>query len=274
MDDKADSDDETTNDDEASSDDEAEKPPSERNSAESIDSDGKNKERPERSEHSHEEVIDSDSKEKKSDAVDSDKKSTRLSRLFDFVHKLSSFIVDAAIILLFFLIVAIFTHRFWSTSKVLEKIDVSKSAEDLGLSSLAVSERLADEIQNIQPAANDLANRRKLLEPAWESADIQVQGASVSLHSLIDLVKEEFWSNDRKLNGELDGSSGGKLRILIREVGTGNSFTTDFCDYSNFDKLIAEAAKDALRLIDPPTLASYYFSIHLRTITITPGPAL
>jgi tetratricopeptide (TPR) repeat protein len=133
------------------------------------------------------------------------------------------------------------------------------------LSSLAVSERLADEIQNIQPDTHDLANRRKLLEPSWELSDIQVPGASVSLHSLIDLIKEEFWSSDRKLSGELGGSSNGKFRILIREVGTGNSFTTDFYDYTHFDGLISEAAKDALRLIDPPTVASYYFSIENST---------
>jgi hypothetical protein len=104
-----------------------------------------------------------------------------------------------------------------------------------------------------------------LLEPASEVADIQVPGASVSLHSLIDLIKEEFWSGDRKLSGELEGSRDGKFRILIREAGTGNSFTTEFYDYSNFDKLIGEAAKNALRLVDTPTLASYYFSIENST---------
>jgi hypothetical protein len=114
----------------------------------------------------------------KDDANNSDKKDKNNRRdkfsVFDIVHKFRVLFVDLGLIALIIVVIFVVVHRLWSNSRVLEKIEVSKTLDDQGLSSLSVSEKLADEIDKLQPDTTDLSTRHKLLEPGWELTDIQV----------------------------------------------------------------------------------------------------
>ena len=167
--------------------------------------------------------------------------------IFAFIHKVRVATTDVIIICIIILIAIILSHRVWFSNKVLEKIEVSKSLDEQGLSSVSVSERLADEIKNLQPDNTDFSKRRKLLEPGWEVVDVQVPGGNISIHAISDLLKEEFWSGDRRITGELNKDRDDKLRITIREEGSGETFTTGSYSIVDLDRLVNEAAKDAVR---------------------------
>jgi tetratricopeptide (TPR) repeat protein len=184
--------------------------------------------------------------------------------LFGWLHALRIAVLDIVMIAAVPAFVVVVTLNMFSHSRILEKIEVPKSAEEHGLAGGMISERLADEVQKLQTSSSMSSSRRRLLEPAWEQADIQIPGGNLSLHTISTFLKAELGTVDTHVSGELSLADGGKMRLTIRDAESREAFTTKDYSYSQYGDLVREAAWGLVRLVDPATMASFWFAREIK----------
>jgi hypothetical protein len=91
-------------------------------------------------------------------------------------------------------------HEFNANPIILEPIEIPESLQKTGVTSASISKRIADEIVDLQDKSSEGLSRRRLLEPSWLLADIQVPGGGLSVHTVVSFFKQEFGLSESDSN--------------------------------------------------------------------------
>src|SRR4051794_37232254 len=190
-----------------------------------------------------------------------------LLRLADNLKALFTALSSAFLFLLLLALIVSLGMELARSTVFLDLSEVPKDLRDNGLSTIGISQQLADELVEIQRISLS-KNTRFLLDPTWPQPDIQVPGSSISFHSVSQWLKQRLANpianNDIHLTGEFTKDKD-DYRLTIRRidehVNRNYSVTVQNRSISKALKLGAEAVA---KLADPVTLATYYFYIEDR----------
>jgi tetratricopeptide (TPR) repeat protein len=161
--------------------------------------------------------------------------------------------------------VVVVAIEFPSKAIVLDQIEVPKALQDKGITPVSVSRRLADQVQKIQAKSTENRSLHRLLQPAWMQEDIQVPGSTLSVRAIVRFFKEEFGLPDTHIDGELTEGPAERLSLTLRNTETGEVLVTQPRSTNGLDQLIADGATNIVQIVDPVTLAAYWYAIEGRT---------
>jgi tetratricopeptide (TPR) repeat protein len=190
-----------------------------------------------------------------------------LQKFADNAKALFTVLSSSFLFVLFVALIICLAIELTRSTVFLDLSEVPKELRDNGLSAIAVSQELADELAEIQRISLS-KNTQRLLEPAWAQPDIQVPGSNISFRSVSQWLKQRLGNpitnNDIHLTGELT-KDGEYYRLIVRRsdesVNQNFSMTVQDKVIANVLKLGANAVA---KLVDPVTLASYYFFVEDR----------
>jgi hypothetical protein len=137
-------------------------------------------------------------------------------RISETFKAIKSIIVDSFLICLTIVILTFIVCGLSTTVIILDLVEVPKSLQEKGITGSSISHRLATEVNRVQLLSIESPSGRRVLEPSWTQADIQVPGGSWSFRSILSFLKTEFGSPDIHLEGEIEEVSRGSYRLLLR----------------------------------------------------------
>src|SRR5262249_16213636 len=182
-------------------------------------------------------------------------------RIYDWLHLIRGIVTDAILILVSAGGIALIAYGLSTKVIILDQIEVPKPLETKGISSSFVSRRLADQVQRIQAQSSEKTSQRKLLQPSWWQEDIQVPGGNLYVRSLLHFFKTELGSPDTHIEGALFQPTDKTIRLVLRISNMEQLFLSDQYSIDDFDNLIKKGGEELVRMIDPCTLAAYWFGL-------------
>lgn len=208
----------------------------------------------------------------------------RAGRLAPLLARLGPFLEGVRTVLVSAAIVAILVVIGWSILAearrqgiVVERIEVPRAMEELGLRGEVVASRLVDAIAEASAAAV-WRGERPAVAMGWKTADFQVPALGLSMGTLVRMVEELAGRPDRRVGGELvrvDGAATLRLRISPPRLGEEpislSVVVAD--DRPTLDDVLARAAEELLRRLDPMALAAHLLVDRLERSSALDDPA-